>query len=105
MKHFTTITLFALILCSCASMKNNNKTISGVYQVSCGMCLFDMTGDDCSLAIRIDDKNYYVEGSTIDEHGDAHARDGLCSTIRMARVQGSIKSGAFFAKSLTLIPE
>ena len=26
----------------------------------------------CDLAVRIDGKSYFVEGTKIDEHGDAH---------------------------------
>ena len=31
----------------------------------------------CDLAIRIDGKSYFVEGTKIDDHGDAHANDGF----------------------------
>ncbi|MFT6244884.1 MAG: hypothetical protein ACJAXI_001653, partial [Crocinitomicaceae bacterium] len=66
------ISLSAIIfaMASCATMKNTDNSIDGTYDVSCGMCNFEMTGEDCALAIRIDGKEYYVEGSAIDEHGD-----------------------------------
>ena len=99
------ISLFLFVIASCATMKNNGRVIEGTYDVSCGTCKMDMTGDDCALAIRIDGKDYYVEGSGIDEHGDAHAANGLCSVIRKAKVKGTIKGGAFIAESLVLIEE
>ena len=64
-----------------------------------------MTGDECQLAIQIDDKNYYVEGSDVDEHGDAHAPDGLCRTNRSANVKGVINRGVFMADLVELIPQ
>lgn len=105
MRIILSISLTIFLLGSCATMKNNGKTIEGTYEVSCGMCNFHMTGDECALAIRIDGKDYYVEGSAIDEHGDAHADDGLCTTIRKAKLKGVIKGGAFIAESVKLISE
>jgi hypothetical protein len=97
------IIVFAMV--SCATMKNTDNTIEGTYDVSCGICNFEMTGDDCALAIRIDGKDYYVEGSAIDEHGDAHADDGLCTVVRKAKVKGVIKKGVFVAEMIELIEE
>ena len=69
------------------------------------MCNFEMTGEECALAIRIEGKEYYVEGSAIDEHGDAHADDGLCTVVRKAKVKGVIKKGVFVAEMIELIEE
>jgi hypothetical protein len=30
---------------------------------------------DCELAVRIDGKPYFVDGTSLDSHGDAHAND------------------------------
>ena len=48
-----------------------------VYRVeaACGMCEFKMKGKDCALAIRWKGKDYYVDGTGIDDHGDAHDKD------------------------------
>lgn len=97
------IIVFAMV--SCATMKNTDKTIEGTYDVSCGICNFKMTGDECALAIIIDGKEYYVEGSAIDEYGDAHADDGLCTVVRKAKVKGAINKGAFVAEKIELIEE
>jgi hypothetical protein len=37
------------------------------------------------LAVRIG-KPYFVDGTSIDSHGDAHADDGFCAAIRKAEV-------------------
>ena len=58
----------------------------------------------CDLAVRIDGKSYFVEGSKIDDHGDAHAKNGMCAAIRIAQVSGAIVSGNFLATSFLLIP-
>jgi hypothetical protein len=99
------IGVVVLLMTSCATMKNTDTVIEGVYDVSCGICNLEMTGDDCELAIIIDAKKYYVEGSGINEHGDAHAEDGLCSVIRKANVKGVIKKGVFVAEKIELITE
>jgi len=45
-----------------------------------------MEGKDGDLAFRIDGKSYFVDGSSIDFHADAHATDGFGSAIRKAEV-------------------
>jgi hypothetical protein len=48
-----------------------------IVEASCGQCQFGMEGHGCELAVRIDGKSYFVDGSSIDSHGDAHAKDGF----------------------------
>lgn len=74
-------------------------------EASCGQCRLGLEGKDCDLAVRIDCKAYYVDGTHIDGHGDAHATDGFCNAIRKARVQGSIVDGRFKATYFQLLPE
>lgn len=100
MKKF--IVLFALIFTfSCTDKKE--KAI--VAEVSCGQCQFDLKGQDgCDLAIRIDDKAYFVDGAHIDDFGDAHDKEtGFCEVIRKAEVIGKIKGDRFKATSIKLI--
>jgi hypothetical protein len=40
-------------------------------------------------------KSYFVDGTDIDSHGDAHAKDGFCNTVRKAEVQGEIVNDRF----------
>lgn len=76
-----------------------------VVEVACGECKFGMKGKSCDLAVRINGKAYFVDGTNIDDHGDAHADDGFCNSVRMANVQGEIVDGRFKAIYFKLIPE
>ncbi len=76
-----------------------------VVEAACGECLFELAGDGCDLAVRIDGKAYFVDGTDIDDHGDAHADDGFCNAVRQALVQGSIENGRYVATSFELLPE
>ena len=69
---------------------------------SCGQCQFGMPGNGCDLAIRMNGKVYYVDGSSIDDHGDAHAADGLCNCVRKAIVSGKVLDGRFVASDIKL---
>lgn len=82
----------------------NKKQPVQLAEVGCGICQFDMRGDDCKLAIRIKGQAYYVEGTGIDDHGDAHAKDGFCMQIRQAEVQGKITDGKYRITYFKLLP-
>ena len=83
---------------------DKNKEIMTV-EASCGQCKFKMKGDGCDLAVRIDGKSYFVDGTVIDEHGDAHAEDGFCNAIRKAEVQGTVVNNRFVSTYFKLLPE
>jgi len=68
---------------------------TSTVEVSCGQCNFALPGKGCELAIRIDGQAYFVEGTDIDDYGDAHAHDGFCEAIKTAEVQGELKDGKF----------
>jgi hypothetical protein len=70
---------------------------------SCGQCQFGMPGTGCDLAIRMEGKLYYVDGSSIDGHGNAHANDGLCNCVRKATVSGKVVNGRFIASDMRLV--
>ncbi|MBA9072853.1 hypothetical protein GGR22_000979 [Flavobacterium gossypii] len=76
-----------------------------IVEASCGQCQFGMKGHGCDLAVRIDGKPYFVDGTGIDDHGDSHAGDGFCSKIRKAEVVGEVKNNRFVATSFKLLPE
>ena len=73
-------------------------------EAACGQCLFGMRGKNCDLAIRIAGRGYFVDGVTLDSLGDAHAKDGMCRTIRKARVTGEIRGDSFVATRFELVP-
>lgn len=64
-------------------------------EASCGQCKFGLKGKSCDLAVRMDGKAYFVDGTEIDSHGDAHADDGFCNAIKKAEVQGEIINDRF----------
>lgn len=78
-----------------------------VYEVlaSCGTCNFKMKAPGCPLAIKLDDKYYFVDGTKIDDHGDAHADDGFCNVVKKAKVQGTIKGDRFTTTYFEIIKE
>ena len=98
-KRILSFTLIAVFFVSCSK-----ETKTQIVEASCGQCQFDMIEKaGCDLAVRIDGQAYFVDNSSIDEHGDGHAEDGLCSTIRKAKVTGDIAEGRFKSKSFELI--
>jgi hypothetical protein len=106
----TISSLFFLFLLSTnflyAQDKKQVKEINQVVEVSCGQCNFKLkTQKGCDLAIRIDGKAYFVDGSKIDDHGDAHAEDGFCNAVKKAEVKGTIVKGRFKATSFKLLKD
>ena len=86
------------------SPKGNNMSINQVVEAACGQCQFGITGKaGCDLAVRIDGESYFVDGTTIHDHGDAHADDGFCEAIRQVEVKGEIIDGRFKAETFTII--
>ena len=75
-----------------------------IVEASCGECQFKMEGKSCDLAVRINNKSYFVDGTSIDDHGDAHGADGFCEAIRKAEVQGEIVNSRFRASYFKLKP-
>ncbi|WP_310555615.1 DUF6370 family protein [Flavobacterium sp.] len=103
MKNFILILfLFTALLSNAQDKKQTEKT--KIVEASCGQCKFGMKASGCDLAVRIDGKAYFVEGTKLDDHGDAHAHDGFCSTIRKAEIAGEIVGDRFKATSFKLLP-
>lgn len=85
------------------SVPDSTKKIQ-VVEASCGQCQFGMKDKKgCDLAVRISGKTYFVEGTKIDEHGDAHAKDGFCESIRKAEAQGEVVNDKFKVTYFKLI--
>ena len=93
--------LCILILASCSGMKE----IKQIAEVSCGQCKFEIEEPlGCDLAVRINDKAYFIDGANIDDFGDAHDKNtGFCNVIRKANVVGTIEDGRFKATSIKII--
>jgi hypothetical protein len=86
------------------STPDPNKKVL-VVETACGECQFKLAGKGCDLAVRIDGKAYFVDGTDIDSHGDAHAKDGFCNAVRKAEVQGVIANNRFKVTYFKLLKE
>jgi hypothetical protein len=72
-------------------------------EASCGTCNFEMKGKGCFLAVKYEGKAYAVEGTGLDDHGDAHEETGFCMAVRKAKVQGSLKGDKFVVTYFELL--
>lgn len=104
MKNFFLISLLFVVL-SVSAQEKQEVLKTQIVETSCGQCQFGMEGKGCELAVRIDGKSYFVDGTSIDSHGDAHADDGFCAAIRKAEVVGEIKDNRFVVSEFKLLPE
>jgi hypothetical protein len=111
MKHILTFILVTIFISVCSAQSKSTKVAKPdphkkiqVVETSCGECQFGMEGKDCDLAVRIDGKSYFVDGTKIDDHGDAHAKGGFCVAVRKAEVQGEIVNNRFKASYFKLLP-
>lgn len=102
-KIFLVAFLFVAVAINAQDKKEQPK--SQIVEASCGQCQFGLKGHGCDLAVRIDGKSYFVDGTAIDDHGDAHAKDGFCEAIRKAEVTGEVLENRFKVTSFKLLPE
>ena len=106
MKKLLLILLCMPLIFSSCFMKistQNKESNLQIVEASCGQCKFNLPGNGCELAVRIEGKSYFVDGTKIDNHGDPHASGGFCTTIRKAYVDGDIIDNRFRVKSFKLI--
>ena len=74
-------------------------------KASCGQCNFGMKdAKGCDLAVKIDDKYYWVDGTSIHDHGDAHAEGGFCASIRDVETIGEVINGRFHVSYFKVLP-
>ena len=86
------------------STPDPNKKVQ-VVETACGECQFKLAGKGCNLAVRIDSNAYFVDGTDINSHGDAHAKDGFCNAVRKAEVQGNLVNDRFKVTYFKLLKE
>ena len=112
MKTLLTILLMGtFVLSSNAQVKDSTKIKSVsqaeyiLVEASCGQCQFGMKSKSgCDLALRMNGKTYWVDGTDIHSHGDAHGKNGFCNAIRKAKVKGEVKDERFKATAFELLP-
>lgn len=95
-----------LVVAGCATTPRSiGKAKPRVVDAGCAMCVFHVKGEDeCRLAVEVDGRPYLVVGTDIDDYGDAHSADGMCTVMRRARVSGEIKNERFVAHQFALEP-
>jgi hypothetical protein len=99
------VTLILFVSISINAQEKKETTKSQIVETACGQCQFGMQGTaGCDLAVRIDGKSYFVDGTDINKHGDAHAKDGFCSVVRKATVVGEVKDERFVVSEFKLLP-
>jgi len=107
----TLITILSVVLFSFSAnaqseSKTNDPSLVQVVEASCGQCNFGLTSKKgCDLAIKLDGKAYWVDGTDIHSHGDAHGKEGFCNTVRKAEVAGEVIDGRFKASHFKLLPK
>jgi hypothetical protein len=110
MKKFSITIIFILAGMITFSQDSKISTINPTKKLitvnaACGECQFKMKGSGCTLAVKMKKKTYFVDGTTIDAHGDAHSETGFCNAIRKAKVQGEVVNNKFVASYFKLIDE
>ncbi len=97
--------LFIIVAISVNAQEKKVTVKNKVVETSCGQCKFGLKSKKgCDLAVRIDGKSYFVDGTKIDDHGDSHGKDGFCEAIRKAEVTGEIVADRFKATKFKLLP-
>ena len=89
------------------AIKKSSEPVVETYsaKAGCATCVFHMKGvEGCKLAVEIEGRHYLVQGSDIDDHGNAHAPDGLCNIARRAKVKGRILDNRLVADEFRLPP-
>ena len=83
--------------------ESHKMKINMIVDASCAKCQFDKDDNACLLAIEINTEIFYVEGTSIDDHGDAHGDTGFCNAIRKAHVVGKISDNRFLLEKFRLL--
>jgi len=75
-------------------------------KAGCALCIYEMEGvSGCELAVKVDGKAHLVSGIEMDDLGDAHAEDGLCSMERQVKAAGKVEGDRFVATKIELLPQ
>jgi hypothetical protein len=109
MKHILSVLIACIVAiatgCATSNRHPGEITTPTVVSAACGQCQFHLKGKKgCDLAVTIDGKSYFVDGFTMKQFGNAHGENGMCKTVRHAKVTGHVENGRFAATSFELLP-
>lgn len=99
----TVCSLWALFTFAQEAPQKHVTLKNQIVEASCGTCQFGLEGKKCELAVKIDSKAYFVDGTTIKDHGDEHGKNGFCNAVKKAKVSGSVVDGRFKSTSFALV--
>ena len=106
---FTVVSLYFLPLNISPPFQNelNSQHVMKVNRIvdpSCAKYQFNKKNDkDWLLAVEIYSDIYFFEVTTIDDHGDAHARDAFCNVVRKAHIEGAIENDKFYPENFRVL--
>lgn len=102
MKNLIIITILCL---SALTVKAKKKEKTYKVLAACGQCQFGMNDSEgCDLAVQVAGKYYWVNGSSLHDHGDEHDPEGgMCKTKRKAKVVGRLKNDTIYSSEFILI--
>ncbi len=106
MKKIISVLVITLLLTGAAFSQNKSQTVKNkIVEASCAQCQFKVKEPrGCDLSIRMAGKVYFVDGTNLDAHGDAHEEDGFCNAIRQAKVSGTIEGDRIKVTQFDLKP-
>jgi hypothetical protein len=104
-KIFSMLVVMAMSVLSTMAQNKTKEVKNKTVEASCAQCQFKVKEPrGCDLSIRLDGKVYFVDGTNLDAHGDAHEEDGFCNAIRRAKVSGTISGNRIKVSQFELKP-
>ncbi|MDC3350426.1 DUF6370 family protein [Flavobacteriaceae bacterium] len=104
MKKLLALLIFiALVSFGQKTLKEKTEINLVKAEAACGICMLNMQGEECELAVKIKDSKYYVIGTGIDDHGNAHSKKGFCNAIKKAEIQGKVINNKYHITYFELV--
>ena len=106
MRKLLSVVMLVAISCGTLFAQGKTQTIKNkLVEASCAQCQFKVKEPQgCDLSVRFQGKIYFVDGTNLDAHGDAHEADGFCNAIRQAKVSGTLEGNRIKVTQFDLRP-
>jgi hypothetical protein len=86
---------YLLLVCVCLTLVACDLSSSNQASIS---------SKQDQLVNVIEDRCYFLDGTSIDDHGDAHGATGFCNCVREATISGTIQGDRFVVDKFELVP-